>query len=151
LITCGRGSALCVTVSGNGHFQHLAGQKSLNGSKQKLYNRFRRGDHQLGQSFIIIGHGVAAPIWVKLSTGGFIFAVTSRASIQLAPSARVPHIFHINRCGYRQRCACWGLIDTSHPMGSYPLKIPHFGDSNGDFQLKRLRAYLGTEETYHEA
>jgi hypothetical protein len=33
------------------------------------------------------------------------------------------------------------------PWGRYTLKTPHFGDSNGDFQLKHLRAYLGTEET----
>jgi hypothetical protein len=36
-----------------------------------------------------------------------------------------------------------GLIDTSHPMGSYSPQTPHFGDVNGDSQLKRLRAYLG--------
>jgi hypothetical protein len=37
-----------------------------------------------------------------------------------------------------------GLIDTSHLLGSYPRKTPHFGAANGDSQLKRLRAYLGT-------
>jgi hypothetical protein len=45
----------------------------------------------------------------------------------------------------------WGLTDMSHPMGSYPPKIPHFGDVNGDFQLKRFRAYLDKAETYHDA
>ena len=39
-----------------------------------------------------------------------------------------------------------GLIDTSHSP-----KTPHFGDSNGDFQHKRLRAYLGKENTNHDA
>jgi hypothetical protein len=37
------------------------------------------------------------------------------------------------------------------PWGSYPPKTPHFGAVNGDSQLKRLRAYLGTGETYHDA
>jgi hypothetical protein len=41
-----------------------------------------------------------------------------------------------------------GLIDTSHPMGELSPKTPHFGAVNGDSQLKRLRAYLGTGETY---
>jgi hypothetical protein len=27
-------------------------------------------------------------------------------------------------------------------QGSYPPKTPHFGDINGDFQLKSFRAYL---------
>jgi hypothetical protein len=40
-----------------------------------------------------------------------------------------------------------GLI----PRGSYPRKTPHFGPANGDSQLKRLRAYLGTGETYDDA
>jgi hypothetical protein len=43
------------------------------------------------------------------------------------------------------------LIDTSHPMWEYPRKTPHFGAVNGDSQLKRLRAYLCTGETYHDA
>jgi hypothetical protein len=30
------------------------------------------------------------------------------------------------------------------PWGSYPRKTPHFWAPNGDSQLKRLRAYLGT-------
>jgi hypothetical protein len=42
------------------------------------------------------------------------------------------------------------LIDTSHPIGEVSPKTPHFWDVNGDFQLKRLRAYLGSEETYHD-
>jgi hypothetical protein len=37
-----------------------------------------------------------------------------------------------------------GLIDTTHPTGSYFPKSPHFGAPSGDSQLKRLRAYLGT-------
>jgi hypothetical protein len=42
-----------------------------------------------------------------------------------------------------------GLIDTSHPIGELSPKTPHFRAVNGDFQLKRLWAYLGTGETYH--
>jgi hypothetical protein len=44
-----------------------------------------------------------------------------------------------------------GLINTSHPIGELSPKNPHFGDVKGDFQLKRLRAYLDTGETYHGA
>jgi hypothetical protein len=44
-----------------------------------------------------------------------------------------------------------GLINTSHPTGELSPKTPHFGAVNGDFQLKRLRAYLDTGETYHGA
>jgi hypothetical protein len=44
-----------------------------------------------------------------------------------------------------------GLIDMSHPIGELSPKTPHFRDVNGDFQLKRLRAYLGSEVTYHNA
>jgi hypothetical protein len=44
-----------------------------------------------------------------------------------------------------------GLIDTSHPMGELSPKTPHFWTPNGDSQLKRLRAYLGPGETYHDA
>jgi hypothetical protein len=43
------------------------------------------------------------------------------------------------------------LIDTSHPMGDLSPKTPHFGAVNGDSQLKCLRAYLGTGETYDDA
>jgi hypothetical protein len=38
---------------------------------------------------------------------------------------------------------------SSH--GGVIPKYSHFADSSGDFQLKRLRAYIGTEETDHNA
>ena len=44
-----------------------------------------------------------------------------------------------------------GFIDTTHPMGELSPKNPHFGAPNGDSQLKRLRAYLCTGETYPDA
>jgi hypothetical protein len=43
----------------------------------------------------------------------------------------------------------WGLIDTSYPMGELfpkPLNLVVNG-----MQLKCVRAYIGTEETYHNA
>jgi hypothetical protein len=45
----------------------------------------------------------------------------------------------------------WGLIDTSHPMGSYPRKTPQVGVVNADSQLQRLWAYFGTGETHDDA
>ena len=64
------------------------------------------------------------------------------------------------RCFVRQTCSrpravsakdvpFRGLSDTSYPIGKLSPKPPHFGGGNGDFQLKRLRAYLGAEETDH--
>ena len=103
--------------------------------------------------FISIGGGWRLPIWVKLSTGGVFF----RCSVGKAhsrPLALEPHILsHINRRGLAKDVLCLWEVSSIHliPWGSYPSNTPHFRDVSGDFQLKRLRAYLGTEETYHNA
>jgi hypothetical protein len=44
-----------------------------------------------------------------------------------------------------------GLIDLSHPIGELSAKTPRFRDVNWNFQFKRLRAYLGSGVTYHNA
>jgi hypothetical protein len=81
------------------------------------------------------------------------FPVFSWASAQQTPSARISHMNYytaIDAVSVKD-VPLERRIDTSHPIGSYPSKIPHFRDVSGDFQLKRLRAYLNPEETDHNA
>ena len=102
--------------------------------------------------FIMIGWGVAAPhIGEIVDLRSFFFPAFCWASAQPTPSPRVPHIIH-QSTRFRPRMCLWG-VSSIHliPFGSYSPKTPHFGDSNGDFQHKRLRAYLGKEETYNDA
>jgi hypothetical protein len=112
---------------------------------KNLYNWKRWRDHQVGQSLYWSSEGIAAPHMGEVVDWGS-FPVFYSASAQPTPSFE-SLILHINRRGSGQGCTFGGLIDTSIPMGELSPKTLHFGDSNGDFKLKRLRAYLGTEET----
>jgi hypothetical protein len=98
----------------------------------------------------MIGRGVALPIRVKLSTGGVFSGDLSGK--RTADPGRTRPTYHTSIDAVSVKdVPLGGLIDTSHPLGKLSPLTLHFGDVNGDFQLKRLRAYLGTEATYHDA
>jgi hypothetical protein len=67
--------------------------------------------------------------------------VFSRGSVEPTQRARVPHVIYTSIDGVSAKNVPFrGIIDTSHPMGSYPQNPLIAGTWN--FQLKRLRAYL---------
>jgi hypothetical protein len=155
-ITCRHGSALhCYELwslsIGNGHFQHLAERKPLNRSKQKFEQLITSVSPPSGLKFIMIGRGVSAPRIGEIYGSGSFFLVTSRASPQQIPRARAPHIIYQSTWFRPRRCLLGVLSIRLIPWGSNPPKIPHFWSVIGDSQLKRLRAYLCTGETYHDA
>jgi hypothetical protein len=60
-----------------------------------------------------------------------------------------PELLYIYHRGFDQGCAFGGSQRYISSHGELPPKTPHFRDVNGDFQLKCLQAYLGTEEIDH--
>jgi hypothetical protein len=89
-------------------------------------------------------------MWVKLSTAGFFPRCFFGKRTADPERSRLIYYTSIDAVSAKD-VPLGDLIVTSHPIGSYPTKNPHFGDVNGDFQLKRLRAYLRTEETFDNA
>ena len=98
----------------------------------------------------MIGWGSRLPIRVKLSTGGvFSGVLLGKRTADPEPSSTTYYtsIDAVPAKGVPLEVSSIHLI----PWGSYSPKNPHFEDSNGDFQHKRLPAYLGKEETFHDA
>jgi hypothetical protein len=132
-------------------FSTSQNKNTLNRSKQKFEHLITSAGTPSRSKLIMIGQGVAASHigeiygWLSFFSGDMLgkrtadperSSPTNYTSIDAASAKDVPFV-------------C--LIDTSYPMGSYPRKTPNFGAVNGDSQLKRLRAYLGTGETYEDA
>jgi hypothetical protein len=133
-------------------FSTSQNKKPLNRSKQKFDQLIRSAGPPSRPKFIMIGRGVTAPhIGEIYGWRSFFFPVTSRASAQPTPSAPAPRIIHQSTLFRPRRCLLGVLSIRLIPWGSYPPKTSHFGAVNGDSQLKRLRAYLGTGETHHDA
>jgi hypothetical protein len=80
--------------------------------------------------FMMIGEDRGSPIWVKLSTGGFI-PVFSRASAQPTPSAQVPHIIHPSTRFQPRMCHLGSHRYLSSHEGVIPKKPLIFGTSMG--------------------
>jgi hypothetical protein len=80
-----------VVAIGNGHFQHLAEQNPLNRSKQKFVQLITWAGPPSRPKIIMIGRGIAAPHMGEVVDWRSFFPVTSRASAQPSPNARVPH------------------------------------------------------------
>jgi hypothetical protein len=79
----------------------------------------------------MIGRGVAAPHIGEVYGWRSFFLVTSWASAQPTPSARVPHII-INRRGFCQGCAfCGSHQYVSSHEGVIPKKPSFLGPSMG--------------------
>jgi hypothetical protein len=155
MITCRRGNALhCVMVSGRQVLEMAIFSTSQNKNPLTdpiiFLKLITMAEPPSRRNFIMIGREIAAPHMGEVVGWRSIFPVTSRASEQPTPSARVPHIIH-QSTRFRPRMYLLGVSSIRLiPWVSNP-KNPSFGDVNGDFQLKRLRAYLGAGETYHDA
>jgi hypothetical protein len=125
--------------------QHLTEQKPLNRSIQKIKQFITSAGPPSRQTFIMIGQGFSAPhIGETYGLRSFFFLVTCWANAQPTPSARRPHIIHQSTRFRPWMCHLGVSSILLIPWGSYPRKTPHFGAPNGDSQLERLRAYLGT-------
>jgi hypothetical protein len=99
----------------------------------------------------MIGRGVAALHKGVLSTGEVFSGDFSGKRTADTKRYRVPHII-ISIDAVLAKDTPFGVSSIRLiPYVSYPPKNPNFGEDNGDSQLKRLRAYLGTGKTYHDA
>jgi hypothetical protein len=100
----------------------------------------------------MIGRGIAAPHMGEVVDWQSFFSF-QRLFGQAHSRRQAPesHILYINRRGFGQECT----FSESHRYilshGEVIPEIPHFRDVNKDFQLKRLQAYLGKAEIYHNA
>ena len=88
---------------------------------------------------------------MKLSTGGVFFSGGLLGKRTADPERSSTTYYTSVDAVSAKDVPLGGPIDTSHPVRELSPKTPHFWDSNGDFQHKRLRAYLGKENTYHDA
>jgi hypothetical protein len=83
---------------------------------------------------------------VKFSTGGDFSGVSS-GKRTADPERSSPTYYTSIDAVSAKDVTLAGLIDTYHSIGELSPKNPSFWDVSEDFQLKRLRAYLGIEET----
>ena len=134
---------------GNGHFRNLTEQKPPNRSKQKCAQLITSVGSPCRPKFIMIGGGSRFPIWVKLSTGGVFSGVLF--SKRTADPKRLSPIYYTSIDAVSAKDVPLGSHRYISSHGELSPKTPHFGVFNGDFQHKGLRAYLGKEETYHDA
>jgi hypothetical protein len=95
----------------------------------------------------MIGQGIAAPHIGEIYGWRSFFFGDFSGKRTADPERSSPIYYASMDADSAKGVPFWGLIDTSHPLGSYPRKTPHFWNVNGDSQLKRLRAYLGKGET----
>jgi hypothetical protein len=142
-----------VALSG-GHFRHLAKQKPLVRSMQNFVEliMITLVGPSILSKFIMIGQGVAAPcigevvVWRRFFQHFFLLGKRTTDAERSTPT------YYISvDASWAKYEPLGGLINMSLLMRELPIKTPHFRDSNEDFRLKRLPAYLGTEETYHNA
>jgi hypothetical protein len=95
---------------------------------------------------LLIGWGLRLAIRVKLLIGrvvSFFWCFVGHVH-----SRRIPHIIHQSTQFGPRMCLLGVSLIYLTPWG-VPLKTLHFGDWNGDIQLKRLPVYLVTEGTDH--
>jgi hypothetical protein len=130
---------------GNDHLQHLAEHKPFERSKQK-FEKLKTSVGPLSRpKFTMVSRGVAAP-HVGEIYGWRSFSGDFSGKRPAGPERSSPTHYTSMGVVPAHDVSFGGLIDTSHPMGSYPRKTPYFEAVNGDSQLKSLRAYLGTGE-----
>jgi hypothetical protein len=99
----------------------------------------------------MIGRGVSAPHIGEIYGSRSFFSGDFSGKRTADPERSSPTYYTSIDAVPAKEVPFGGLIDTSDSMGSYPQKTPHFGAVNGDSQFKRLWAYLGPGETYHDA
>jgi hypothetical protein len=91
----------------------------------------------------MIGRGVTAPhIGEIYGSGSFSGAFSGKRTAD--PERSSPTYYTSIDAVSAKDVPFGGFIDTSYPMGELSPKTPRFGAVNGQSQLKRLRAYLGT-------
>jgi hypothetical protein len=135
---------------GNGHFRHLAEQKPLKQSKQKFVELISSAVSPSRSKFIMIGgrgRGSGPYGWscrlVKLLRCVLFGKCTAD------PERSSPTYYISVDAVSAKDVPLGGLIDTSHTMGELSPNNPSFwGIRQWNLQLKRLRAYLVTEERY---